>query len=296
MDCARKLQSAATFQLNTSSEEKRRQDAIERRKDLVGVVAADLLLLPLTEQDARDKNKRHYFNGLPCQKGHLDRRSVDGGCMECKRIDSADRRATPEGKEKVRAYSKQRWADPQARAKAQAQRAAWAQTPEGQKSLQRSYKSFYDNHRDRLVKENAQRSVRRYKNDPVYRMRQLVARRISLALSDKDVTKDETTFKLVGCSVDELVRHFENQFEHWMSWENMGEWHIDHVRPCASFDLSEREQQMTCFNWRNLQPLHGDENYLKKDAYSPTDETFWVNRMHALGFEGNLFLVYGTDG
>ncbi len=57
-----------------------------------------------------------------------------------------------------------------------------------------------------------------------------------------------------------------------MSWENYGkgdngrgmqEWHIDHIKPCASFDLSKPEQQKLCFNYTNLQPLWAEENMKK---------------------------------
>lgn len=48
-----------------------------------------------------------------------------------------------------------------------------------------------------------------------------------------------------------------------MSWENYGEWHIDHIVPCSSFDLTDPKQQEDCFNFKNLQPLWGWENSKK---------------------------------
>ncbi len=51
-----------------------------------------------------------------------------------------------------------------------------------------------------------------------------------------------------------------------MSWDNKGSyWEIDHVIPCASFDLRDPEQQKLCFNWKNYQPLRADKNRSKKD-------------------------------
>ena len=49
------------------------------------------------------------------------------------------------------------------------------------------------------------------------------------------------------------------------TWENHGEWHIDHITPLSSFDLSKREQLLTACNYANLQPLWADENYAKSD-------------------------------
>jgi hypothetical protein len=55
-----------------------------------------------------------------------------------------------------------------------------------------------------------------------------------------------------------------------MSWDNYGKWHVDHIRPCASFDLSDKEQVLQCFNWRNLQPMWASENMSKGANYAQT--------------------------
>lgn len=73
------------------------------------------------------------------------------------------------------------------------------------------------------------------------------------------------SFDFVGCSIDELKEHLSSQFQNGMSWENYGEWHIDHLKPCASFDLSIEEEQHKCFHYSNLQPLWAKDN-LKKGA------------------------------
>jgi len=53
-----------------------------------------------------------------------------------------------------------------------------------------------------------------------------------------------------------------------MSWDNYGSyWHIDHIRPCASFDLTDPEQQKDCFDFTNLQPLEAKENIRKGAKY-----------------------------
>jgi hypothetical protein len=77
--------------------------------------------------------------------------------------------------------------------------------------------------------------------------------------------KSQPTAELIGCSVAELKSHLENQFQPGMSWDNYGDWHVDHIKPCASFDLSKPEQQQQCFHYSNLQPLWGRDNLLKSD-------------------------------
>lgn len=71
-----------------------------------------------------------------------------------------------------------------------------------------------------------------------------------------------------------------------------GNWHVDHIRPCASFDLTDKEQQLVCFNWRNLQPLWSSENISKSDDYDPADEEAWAYLMRELGYDGELFLLF----
>ena len=77
----------------------------------------------------------------------------------------------------------------------------------------------------------------------------------------------------------------------WGNWDLEG-WHIDHIRPCSSFNMEEEEQQRVAFNWRNLSPLWSKDNLKKRDEYTPLDELAWVEGMQALGYEGELFLKY----
>jgi len=74
----------------------------------------------------------------------------------------------------------------------------------------------------------------------------------------------------VGCDVDTLRAHLERQFVDGMTWENQGEWHIDHVRPCASFNLDNEDERHKCFHYTNLQPLWGPDN-LSKNAFYDED-------------------------
>ena len=45
-----------------------------------------------------------------------------------------------------------------------------------------------------------------------------------------------------------------------MTKENHGLWHVDHIIPCASFDLSKPEEQARCFHYSNLQALWSRED------------------------------------
>ena len=66
-------------------------------------------------------------------------------------------------------------------------------------------------------------------------------------------------------STAELVTYIEKLFVDGMSWDNYGPtgWHIDHIKPCASFDLTNQDEQRQCFHYTNLQPLWAADNIRK---------------------------------
>lgn len=77
--------------------------------------------------------------------------------------------------------------------------------------------------------------------------------------------KSMRTVQLIGCSPPQLVEWIERQFVDGMSWDNYGllGWHIDHIRPCASFDLTDAAQAQACFHYTNLRPLWATLNWSK---------------------------------
>jgi hypothetical protein len=94
----------------------------------------------------------------------------------------------------------------------------------------------------------------RRKNDKQFAIGSLTRNRINEILKSNSIYKNKRSLELVGCSIQELCRHLENQFTDGMSWLNRGlhGWHIDHIRPCKSFNLSDPEQLKSCFYYTNL--------------------------------------------
>jgi hypothetical protein len=70
---------------------------------------------------------------------------------------------------------------------------------------------------------------------------------------------------LAGYTLEQLMAHLEQKFLPGMSWENMGEWHIDHVIPRAAFNYSTPEHSdfKRCWGSDNLQPLWAKDNMSK---------------------------------
>jgi len=77
---------------------------------------------------------------------------------------------------------------------------------------------------------------------------------------------------VIGCSAEELRAHLESQFLPGMSWANYGRgkqsWCIDHIRPCASFNLSEEAQAKAAFHYTNLRPLWRSDNASKSSHWN----------------------------
>lgn len=97
--------------------------------------------------------------------------------------------------------------------------------------------------------------------DPAFRLLTNIRKRVWRVLRGE--MRPARSLELVGCSLQQLRDHLSAQFAPGMSWDNYGQWHIDHRRPCASFDISDTEQLRQCFHYSNLQPLWGHDNRVK---------------------------------
>ena len=140
----------------------------------------------------------------------------------------------------------------------------WANNPDSFKKREiwiKNYnKTYKKQHRSKIL---LQLKTRR-KNDPNFKMRNILRSRIWTVLKRRNTTQLASTLTLLGVdSVKTFIKHIEKQFKNGMTWNNHGEWHLDHIKPCASFDLTCPVQQLACFNYKNLQPLEAFENMSK---------------------------------
>jgi hypothetical protein len=101
----------------------------------------------------------------------------------------------------------------------------------------------------------------RYRNDLNYRIQCHLERRMHKAL--RGLIKVGRTKELLGCEIDSFKLYICTKFEEGMTWHNYGLWHIDHVVPCALFDLTKPDHQRACFHFSNLQPLWAIDNIRK---------------------------------
>lgn len=111
--------------------------------------------------------------------------------------------------------------------------------------------------------------AKRYAEDPAYRLECACRARIVKAVRGGRGAKSAKTTELIGCSWTELRQYLESLFKPGMAWENYGRvWHVDHIKPCAKFDLADPEEQRKCFHWSNQQPLFVLDNLKKGDKYA----------------------------
>lgn len=140
------------------------------------------------------------------------------------------------------------------------------------KGAERSRK-YRENNKVKVREMANARERERLRTNPKFAISQRLRRRFNCALRvclGGGKNKKTSVLNLLGCSMDELLVHLESQFTEGMNWNNRDKWHVDHIKPCASFDLTDFEQQKLCFHYTNLQPLWAFDNHSKHDSYEAT--------------------------
>jgi hypothetical protein len=191
----------------------------------------------ISREEAEKLGFKRFFSGVPCKNGHISERFLaKKACVKCREEYLIKWKETY--KERGRLY----------RIANRDRHAARA----------RKYRIA---HKEKLAKIDVERKRRRRENDPVYAITHRLRARINAAY--KGTLKPKTTERLIGCSFEEFCQYLESQFKVGMTWENRRQWHIDHIKPLSSFDLSDPEQYKIAFHWTNCQPLWAVENMRK---------------------------------
>jgi hypothetical protein len=220
----------------------------------------------ISRKQAHQLGLRHYYTGVPCRNGHVSVRGIaKWNCLQCDReAKAAERLRDPE---RVRA-NERRIAAKHRRKKVEVVRQWRKRNPDRLKHYTAEYRRLYRT--DAAFRARKQAYYRRYMATQRKMMTNrglgmALRNRLYCALRRANANKNIKTHELIGCTITELRQHLEAQFTDGMTWHNYGKdgWHIDHIRPCASFDLSDSEQQRQCFHYSNLQPLWALDNIRK---------------------------------
>jgi len=134
--------------------------------------------------------------------------------------------------------------------------------PVRKEKYRQMHKKYYQENKEKIAEW--ERDYRN--NNPQRKISTRLRNRINFVLRyNQKIEKLADTEELLGCSVEQVKDWMESQFTEDMTWDAFlaGEIHIDHIRPCASFDLTKKSEQLECFNWKNLQPLWAKDNLEK---------------------------------
>lgn len=127
---------------------------------------------------------------------------------------------------------------------------------------QQAREAYQENH-DHIRKVKKAYRDRRIEKDILFKLRANIRGRLSYIVKLVKDNMDESSLDFIGCSVLELKKHIEKQFEPGMTWENHGEWHIDHIVPLSAFDLTKKDHVIFACHYTNLQPLWAEDNLSK---------------------------------
>jgi len=102
--------------------------------------------------------------------------------------------------------------------------------------------------------------------DPVLKLKMRLRCRIRYTVQGKLKVRTNEYIKFTS---EELMSHLEPMWLPGMSWNNYGKkgWEIDHIKPCAAFDMSNPDEIRECWKLSNLQPLWCTENNSKGSLY-----------------------------
>jgi len=141
----------------------------------------------------------------------------------------------------------------------------WAE--QNKEHLSKYIKEYRENNVDKIrqIKRDYERN--RKARDPLYKLISNFRTAIYTVLKESNVDKYGHYFDILQYTPEQLINHLELQFKDTMSWDNYGEWHVDHKLPITHFNISEMgdEEFMRCWSLDNLQPMWGIENIRKSN-------------------------------
>lgn len=215
----------------------------------------------ISRAEARERGLSRYFTGRPCKYGHIRERSTRSKrCVSCATADKIRwTLSSPARHAKQlawqRAASRRAWRDPEKRKQTNIATTQYRKTAAG-RAVQKKANYAY-------IKKAIADPDRTPRSRSILLARAL-RERLNKAIKGR--YRAGSAVRDLGCSIQELVTHIESQFLPEWSWakDSWGPaWHIDHIRPLASFDLSEPTQAAAACHWTNLRPYPAIKNILE---------------------------------
>ena len=124
-------------------------------------------------------------------------------------------------------------------------------------------KKYFLNNKVKINEQHKKYTQKKRKSDILFKLSDNIKSRLRQFLKSKNISKNNKTFEIVGCTSSYLKQYLESKFIINMCWENYGEWHIDHIIPLSSAK-TEEEIYKLC-HYTNLQPLWAKDNLRKSN-------------------------------
>ena len=129
--------------------------------------------------------------------------------------------------------------------------------------LAKNAKEYYQKNKKQINEYHRKYKLNKRRTDPIFKLKANMRTRLRTILMNKNIVKEKSTMKLVGCSIDTLINHLESKFQPLMTWKNYGKWHVDHKKPLNRAKTQKDIRKL--FHYTNLQPLWAVDN-LKKGS------------------------------
>lgn len=120
---------------------------------------------------------------------------------------------------------------------------------------------YYINNKNIIIKKSREYEKKELKTNIQLRLRKNLRCRLYQILRNN--YKCGSAVNDLGCSIDDFKKYIESKFLIGMSWDNYGEWHLDHIKPLSKFDLENRDEFLIACHYTNYQPLWAKDNIRK---------------------------------
>jgi len=257
----------------------------------------------VSRKEAIERGMKVYFTGKKCKLGHLSEKYVGGGCVECKRIrDQSDEKKEykkqyyKDNVENFKEYRKQYYKDNAEQIKQyykdnaeqikQYRKQYYKDNAEQIKEQQKQYrqdnaeqikeqkKQYYKDNAEQIkeamkqyFQENKEQRYEYYRNryvtDESFKTACICRSMLRRTLNATNSTKDTSTYEALGYCNDELKQNIESKLLQGMSWDNYGEWHIDHKYPVSRYVQNGITDPSVINSLDNLIPMWDHHNMSK---------------------------------
>ena len=209
-------------------------------------------------KDNKDKLKVKYKNYYESNKQTLNDKQKNYAKVNKDKICSYKKAYAKDNKDKIKAYKEAN------KDRIKLKEKAYAKANRDKIKVQQ--KAYREANKDKIKLEKKAYKDNKLKTDIQYKLSHNLRTRLRNTI--KGNYKAGSAVRDLGCSIEKLKQHLESKFQPGMTWDNwtFDGWHIDHIKPLASFDLTDRQQLLEACHYTNLQPLWAIDNLSKGDS------------------------------